>query len=67
MPRPMGQQLLASQPFEVISIDFIKMPLARDGEHKYILLVVDQLTLVVLCVATKDCRAAKAARVLVDR
>ena len=67
MPRPMGCQLLGTQPGEVVSLDFMKMPLARDGKSLYVLLVVDQLTRLVLSVPTADCTSLTAAKVFVER
>ena len=54
MPRPMGHQLLATQPFEVVAMDFMSMPKSRHGKKNRVLVVVDQLTRITLCVATKN-------------
>ena len=68
MPRPTGNMLTASQPMEVVAIDFLSMPLskAKTG-YKHILVIVDQLTRICVCVATKDMTAATAARIFCDR
>ena len=68
MPRSMGNMLTATQPMEVIAIDFLAMPLtARRNGFKYVLVIVDQLTRVCRVVPTKNCTAATAARVLCDQ
>ena len=69
MPRPMGNMVTATQPMEVIAADFMEMPYTgkRKGEYKYVLVIVDQLTRICVCVATRDCKAVTAARILCDR
>ena len=68
MPRPMGNMLMAEQPMEVVAMDFLKLPCtARRNGYKHVLVIVDQLTRVCVCVATKDATAATAARIFVDR
>ena len=68
IPRPMGYQLRATQPMEVVSIDYMDMPRsAKKWGFKAILVVVDQLTRICIMVPTKDKTASTAARILVER
>ena len=68
MPRPMGYQLRATQPMEVVAMDFLDMPTSRKKwGFKAVLVIVDQLTRVCTCTPTKDKTAATAAKILVDR
>jgi transposase InsO family protein len=67
IPRPMGHQLLAERPFEVIIVDFIKLPLDRDGKFSWALFVTDQLTRLALVVPANNCLASIAAPILLER
>ncbi len=67
MPRPMGHQLLAERPMEIIAADFLAIQMNRRGGYKYVLIVVDQLTRICICVPTRDATAATAARILSER
>ena len=66
IPRPMGHQLLAQKPMEVIAIDFMSIKSNKRGGFKHILIIVDQLTRICVLVPTKDQTAATAARILCD-
>ena len=66
--RPLGYQLRATQPMEVISLDYMDMPkAAKEYGFTAILVIVDQLTRICICVPTKDKTAATAAQILVGR
>jgi hypothetical protein len=67
MPRPMGHQLTATQPMEVVATDFVKIGRSRHGLFLYILLILCQLTRLCLMVPTKDCTALTAARIFHER
>ena len=66
MPRPLGHQLLATIPMEVIAADFMKVG-EGEGGYKYLLVIIDQLTRITVCVPTKNQTAATAARILCER
>lgn len=42
VPRPMGHQITATRPFEVISLDWLSLPMAPDGTNK-LLVITDHL------------------------
>ena len=67
MPRPMGHQLTATQPMEVVATDFVKIGRSRHGIFLYILLILCQLTRLCLMVPTKDCTALTAAKIFHER
>ena len=67
IPRPMGHQLLAQKPMEVVAIDFLSIKSNRRGGFKHILVIVDQLTRICVLVPTKDQTAATAARIFCER
>ena len=67
MPRPMGHQLLAEKPFEVIIIDFLKMSKSRDDRWEWVLVIVDQLTRMTVLVPCGNCVAIEAAPAVVER
>lgn len=67
MPRPMGHQLTATKPMEVIALDFMTIGDSRGDEFKYILVIVDQLSRISAIDPTKDNTASTAARILVKR
>ena len=68
MPRPMGNMLTATQPMEVVAMDFLAMPASKaKGGYKYVLVIVDQLSRICVCVPTMDKTAATAARIFCDR
>jgi hypothetical protein len=48
MSRPMGHQLLATQPMEVVALDFLSMPYARGGVWVAVRVIVCQLTRVAI-------------------
>ena len=63
VPRPLGSQLLAERPGEIISADYIKMGTSRTG-YKYVLMLVDRLSRLVWFVPTVAATAIAAARAL---
>ena len=67
IPRPMGHQLMAEKPMEVVALDFMSIRSNRRGGFKHILVIVDQLTRICVLVPTKDQTAATAARILCER
>ena len=67
IPRPMGHQLVATQPMEVVALDFLDLTKSRCGKYKAVLVIVDQLTRVCRVVATEDKTAATAASVFHER
>ena len=67
IPRPLGTQLLAERPFEVILLDFIKLPLDRSGKYCWALLITDQLTRLAVVVPAANCVAELAAPIFVER
>jgi len=67
IPRPCGHQLTATRPMEVIAADFMSIRANRHSGYKHVFIVVDQLTRICICVATKDATAITAARILTDR
>ena len=68
MPRPMGYQLRATQPMEVIALDFLDMPKsAKKWGFVAVLVIVDQLTRICTCTPTKNKTAATAVTIFVDR
>jgi hypothetical protein len=66
MPRPLGHQLLATLPMEVVAIDFLDMGRGKGG-YKYLLVIVGQLTRTSVMVATKDETAHTAATIFCTR
>ena len=64
VPRPLGSQLLAEKPGEIISADYIKMDTSRTG-YKYVLMIVDRLSRLVWFVPTVGATAIAAARALI--
>ena len=68
IPRPLGYQLRATQPMEVVAIDFMDMPKsAKRFGFKCLLVIVDQLTRICIMVPSKDKKAITAARILIER
>jgi hypothetical protein len=67
IPRPMGHQLVATQPMEVVAMDFLDMPKDRHGVYVAVLVIVDQLTRTVVVVPTKNKTAATAATIFHER
>ena len=67
IPRPMGHQLLAQKPMEVVALDFMSIRANRWGGYKHILVIVDQLTRICVLVPTKNQTAATAARIFCER
>ena len=63
----MGHKLIATQPMEVVSIDYLAMPRDRHGKYKAVLVIVDQLTRLCIIVPTTDETAETAARIFHDR
>ena len=63
VPRPLGSQLLAERPGEIVSADYIKMGTSRTG-YKYVLMLVDRLSRLVWFVPTVGVTAIAAARAL---
>ena len=67
IPRPLGYQLRATQPMEVITLDFLDMPAsAKQWGYKSLLVIVDQLTRICIIVPTKDKTALTAATILLE-
>lgn len=66
MPRPMGDQLLVKQPFEVVALDYMNMVSSRDGKYNYVLVIVNQLTRITLCIPKWDNTAVTAAKIFVE-
>ena len=61
MPRPTGNMLTATQPMEVVAMDFLAMPASKaKGGYKYVLVIVEQLSRICVCVPTMDKTAATA-------
>jgi IS30 family transposase len=44
VPRPLGTQLHATKPNEILHFDFLYIGLSRDGKHQYLLLLKDDLS-----------------------
>jgi Integrase zinc binding domain len=57
-PRPLGTQLHATKPNEILHFDFLYIGLSRDGKHQYLLLLKDDLSGYLRLV---PCRTADAA------
>jgi Integrase core domain/Integrase zinc binding domain len=58
VPRPLGTQLHATKPNEILHFDFLYIDLSRDGKYKYLLLLKDYLSGYLWLVS---CRTAHAA------
>jgi hypothetical protein len=58
VPRPLGTQLHATNPNEILHFDFLYIGLSRDGKYQYLLLLKDDLSRY-LCLV--PCRTADAA------
>ena len=63
IPRPLGSQLLAEYPGEIVSMDYIKMGTTRTG-YLYVLMLVDRLSRLVMFVPAGKATAVLAARSL---
>ena len=61
VPRPLGSQLLAERPGEIVSMDYIKMGTAKSG-FNYVLMIVDRFTRLVMFIPTAEPTAIHAAR-----
>jgi transposase InsO family protein len=44
VPRPLGTQLHATKPNEILHFDFLYIGLSRDGKYQYLLLLMDDLS-----------------------
>jgi hypothetical protein len=44
VPRPLGTQLHATKPNEILHFDFLYIGLTRDGKYQYLLLLKDDLS-----------------------
>jgi hypothetical protein len=44
VPRPLGTQLHAAKPKEILHFDFLYIGLSRDGKYQYLLLLMDDLS-----------------------
>jgi hypothetical protein len=44
VPRPLGTQLHATKPNEILHFDFLYIGLSRDGRYQYLLLLKDDLS-----------------------
>ena len=64
VPRPLGSQLMAERPGEIISADYIKMGTAKSG-YKYVLMIVCRFSRLVMFFPTAAPTAIFAARALV--
>jgi Integrase core domain/Integrase zinc binding domain len=58
VPRPLGMQLHATNPNEILHIDFLYIGLSKDGKYQYLLLLKDDLSGYLWLV---PCRTADAA------
>jgi Integrase core domain len=58
VPRPLGMQLHATKPKEILHFDFLYIGLSRDGKYRYLLLLKDDLSGYLWLV---PCRTADAA------
>jgi hypothetical protein len=58
VPRPLGTQLHATKPNEILHFDFLYIGLSRDGKYQYLLLLKDDLSRYLWLV---PCRTADAA------
>jgi transposase InsO family protein len=58
VPRPLGTQLHATKPNEILHFDFLYIGLSRDGKYQYLLLLKDDLSGYLWLV---PCRTADAA------
>jgi transposase InsO family protein len=58
VPRPLGTQLHATKPNEILHFDFLYIGLSRDGKYQYLLLLNDDLSGYLWLVS---CRTADAA------
>ena len=63
VPRPLGSQLVAERPGEILMADYIKLGLSRTG-YMYALMLVDRLSRFVMFFPTKTANAADAARAI---
>ena len=64
IPRPMGSQLIAERPGEVLMADFIKLGTSRSG-YPYVLMLVDKFSRLVEFVPCKAATSVVAARAIV--
>ena len=64
IPRPIGAQLMAERPGEVVSLDYIKLGQTRTG-YMYALMIVDRFTRLVMFLPNDKTTAVFAARGLV--
>ena len=64
IPRPLGSQLLAERPGEIVSIDYIKLGATKTG-YNYALILVDPMTRSVMFVPAGTTTAILAARSLI--
>jgi hypothetical protein len=63
VPRPLGTQLHATKPNEILHFDFLYIGLSRDGEYQYIPLLKDALSgylWLVLCRTADDAATVEA-------
>ena len=63
IPRPLGSQLMAEKPGEIVSLDYIKIGASRTG-YMYVLMIVDRLSRLVMFVPAGKATAVLAARSL---
>ena len=63
MPRPLGQQLIAEHPGEIVSFDFIHVG-KSEGGYFYVLVIICKMSKTVMLVPCVSCTAPDAARAL---
>ena len=63
IPRPMGHQMHAEKVGELVHLDFIHMPVSEDG-YRYVLMILDDLSKVVLLTAARSDDAITTAKAL---
>lgn len=61
VPRPLGRQLRATKPFEIISADFLTLPQA-DGGERHLLVIKDRFSRIIDAEITDSCDAYTAAK-----
>ena len=64
IPRPLGSQLLAEKPGEIVSLDYIKLGATKTG-YQYAPMMVDRFTRLVMFVPAGTATAILAARTLI--
>ena len=64
-PSPLGSYPIPDKPFQVVSIDMLKLPLSHD-KNNYLLVMVDHFSRYVILHSLKDKSAISVARAIID-